>query len=322
MKKAMAAVGAILLACGGDDRVAPTPETWTERASLPEGALTAAVSFVLDDRIYVGTGLRNSYTGSFYAYDPARDSWATVASLPSDERAHAVGFAIGDFGYVGLGHNCVGAGLCSFQYFNDLWRYDPRDDTWTRVADFPGTPRAFASSFVVGGRAYVTGGGSFDQIDTWEYDPAGNSWTRKADYPGQCVGRGTAFSLGGRGYVGLGYSDGPCRDFWRYDPASDTWTAIATFPGAARWDALGFSAADVAYVASGAQDTTYLADLWSYDPADDTWARLPTTLPGAGRSQMIAGVVGTGVFLGLGTSDEFVGPTASFDDLWEYAADR
>src|SRR2546423_11265296 len=243
----LTATAVLVSACGGDSGASsgppppPPPNSWVQKASLPGGPLAGAASFVVQGKLYVGTGFRNGFIWSFYEYDPTTNSWTNAMNFPADQRSNGIAFAIGDYGYVGLGSNFVCGGLCTFNYFKDLWRYDPRTFSWVRMADFPGTARGFAASLVIGDKAYVTGGSSANDYDMWEYDPATNSWTKKADYPGRCAGRSTAFSLAGKGYVGLGYSNGACTDFWRYDPSANSWTAIATFPGVARLDALGLS---------------------------------------------------------------------------------
>lgn len=64
---------------------------------------------------------------------------------------------------------------------------DPANDSWVKVADFPGqTGRSGAVAFVMGNKAYVgTGYNGKDRLkDFWEYDPATNSGTRKADFGG------------------------------------------------------------------------------------------------------------------------------------------
>jgi len=315
-------LGAILvLACGGDGGTAPPPppaKIWVQKASLPDGPLAGAVSFVAQGKLYVGTGFRNGFEFSFREYDPTLDTWTYVVPIPVGVRANAIAFAIGDYGYVGLGSNFSCGTPCTFNYFKDLWRFDPRTWAWDRMADFPGTARSFASSFVIGDKAYVTGGSFVNDYDTWEYDPSANAWTKKADYPGGCASRGTAFSVGGKGYVGLGSKDGYCADFWRYDPSADSWTAIAAFPGPSRYDALGFSVGNVPFIVGGAREVNYLNDVWTYNPANDTWVQLETTYPGKGRSQMIALVLAGRVFLGLGTISGTGGLDTRFADFWEY----
>ena len=292
-----------------------------------------AVSFVVHGKLYVGAGLRRTFTNSFYQFDPTSNSWKEVAALPAEVRSNGVGFAIGDYGYVGLGGNfCLDVaaetGTCDFRYFNDLWRYDPQNDGWRRAADFPGSGRVSAAAFVVRDRAYVTGLSTSGIYDMWEYEPVGNSWTRKADYPGGCGVRGSAFSTAGYGYVGFGYSNGAaCQDFWRYEPFADSWTPIAAFPGSARHEAVGFSdglldnpPGFVAAGSDGARDPNYLTDIWTYNAAGDTWIEVPTVYPGKGRSQMVAGILDGRFFMGLGTDNTIGGNR--FDDWWEYVPDN
>ncbi len=97
------------------------------------------------------------------------------------------------------------------------------------MADFPGQSRAFAFAFVIGGKAYVGGGGhyrytSWDLIsnlyDLWEYDPASDSWTRMQDFPSANIAgkRFQATGIGQYGYFGVG------NNFYRYDPSANQWT--------------------------------------------------------------------------------------------------
>ncbi|MXY27340.1 hypothetical protein F4Y59_04140 [Candidatus Poribacteria bacterium] len=113
--------------------------------------------------------------------------------------------------------------------------YDPRTNTWERLADMP-TARAHARAAVVDGKIYVIGG--YAGIDnrgenlrfpkvTEVYDPQTDTWERKQD---MLVAR-RSFGIGvvaGKIYVigGLNYLIKP----WRldlvemYDPDTDTWS--------------------------------------------------------------------------------------------------
>jgi N-acetylneuraminic acid mutarotase len=294
----------------------PPANSWVQRASYPGGPLASAVSFVIGDKLYAGTGFRNGYINSFQQYDPSHDTWTAIPPLPGQIRADAVAFAIGGYGYVGLGQNCLGSGNCLFTYFKDFWRYDPTNNVWTAAADFPGTGRSTASAFVIGQRAYIAGGSTAGDNDVWEFEPVTNKWTQKASFPGECISRTTAFAVGANGYVGLG--NPACADFWRYDAASDTWAAIAPFAGSGRNEAAGISSTTAGFVAGGALDVTYFSDIWTYNPANNSWVKLNTTYPGKGRSEMIADIVGGRFFFGLGTVNATGGPTDRFDDFWEY----
>ena len=316
----LASLGFLLLAaCGENAGPPPPPNSWVQRDALPGGGVSGASSFVIDDRIYIANGIRNSYVNTVYRYDPAQNSWEQFPNTPTDVRINAIGFAIGGYGYMGLGDNCLGAGLCTFTYFNDLWRLDPTARLWTKMADFPGTARANAVSFVIGDKAYVTGGSFATEIDTWQYNPAINVWTKKADFPGACMSRASAFTIGTTGYVGLGIGvSGGCKEFWAYDTTADSWTAVASFPGDARYDAVGFAIGDTGFVVGAVVAPGHVTEMWTYSASGNTWSQRQTTYPGKALVEMIAGVAGGRIFVGLGNDSPTGGPQDRFADFWEY----
>ena len=59
-----------------------------------------------------------------------------------------MGFSIGGTGYLGTGTGSTGA-------TSDFWAYDPAANTWTRKADFGGSPRYLAVGFSIGGTGYL-----------------------------------------------------------------------------------------------------------------------------------------------------------------------
>ena len=145
--------------------------------------------------------------------------WLEKASFPGIERSFAIGFVIDGKAYVGLGHG-----------ENDLWKYDPVDDSWEQMADFPLSQSFWSASFVVGEKAYVVGGISGSDrdgtSDVWEYNSNLNTWSQLNDFPG--AGKHTLFSFAtsDKGYVGGGYlSRTYSTDFWEYNPSSDSWAA-------------------------------------------------------------------------------------------------
>ncbi|WP_339699270.1 kelch repeat-containing protein [uncultured Roseivirga sp.] len=312
----------------GNELMFSTSESnvWIDQTNYPGGHLSRAVSFVVDDELFIGTGLHDSFVNSFYKYNSKIGSWGLISSLPSNPRAEGIGFSVGDYGYVGLGYQCVGSGLCSFQYYNDLWRYDPASNSWQEMSSFPGTPRAFATSFVIGDKAYITGGSSSGDNDLWEYNTLTDSWAKKTDYPGSCFSRGISFSLNGKGYVGFGWSSGTCNDFWEYDPITDTWTQKDNFPGEPRYSAYAFSYMNKGYLGSGVNqqrsNSDYLTDLWEYSQSDDQWTKLNTEYPGKGRINMISEVLDNRIFIGLGGNSTLGGPGNRFDDIWEYIPEQ
>jgi N-acetylneuraminic acid mutarotase len=58
------------------------------------------------------------------------------------------------------------------KYLNDVWEYDPVLDSWTRIEDFPGSPRFGARAVVIGSGAYIIGGyGGIYEKDMWLFSP-------------------------------------------------------------------------------------------------------------------------------------------------------
>lgn len=322
-----------LVGCSDEAEMSKDPgkNSWKSLAKFPAGSLSEAVSFTVGENLFVGTGLtgvsssnlNNNYVNKFYVFSTDENSWNAIASLPSDIRANAISFSIGSYGYVGLGMNCLGTGNCAYSYFNDLWRYDPANDSWAQMADFPGTPRAYATSFVIGEKAYVMGGSTIDQSELWEYNSKSNEWMKKSDYPGICNSRAVSFSLDGLGYVGLGMGRRfSSNEFWEYNPITDTWIEKQEFPGEARYDASAFSFMGKGYLACGiyqeSTDHKYLTDIWVYDNANDVWTQVNTIYPGMGRLNLIGGVIDSRLILGLGSDNYFARPSDGIDDIWEY----
>ncbi|MFK7908902.1 MAG: Kelch repeat-containing protein [Chitinophagales bacterium] len=298
------------------------PNTWISKASYGGEHLFGAASFVIDDRLFVGTGLHDNHVKHFYEFDYQKNTWEKIASFPSDERVNAIGFTAGGYGYVGLGKNCIGAGVCTHVYYNDLWRYNPQNNSWTKMSDFPESPRSSFTCFVIEDKAYVSGGYLDNEKDLWEYNTSTDTWTQKADYPGASISAQTSFSLNNKGYLGLGWDDGANDDFWEYDPITDTWTQKGNFPGQARQAALDFTLSNEGYLVGGVNSddfpAQYFTDMWKYNPENDTWIQIETNYPGKGRIQMISGIIGNKIIIGLGGNDGGFAPYDRFEDVWEY----
>ena len=70
------------------------------------------------------------------------------APMPSP-RASAVSFVMDDMAYVFAGRDSAD------NYLNDLWRYDPQQDEWSRVGTTPLVGRVNATACVYGDRVYL-----------------------------------------------------------------------------------------------------------------------------------------------------------------------
>ena len=109
--------------------------TWTKIGDFPGGKRTGAVTFTIENNVYVSCGKDD---GGVYKNDlwMARQTtgdfltWVQRRSLPGEAREEAVGFALGETGYVGTGKNESGEAL------SDFWRYNPFTNNWDQRANF------------------------------------------------------------------------------------------------------------------------------------------------------------------------------------------
>lgn len=259
-------IGGLGYLCGGLDTAEvihkdlwaydPQTDAWTQKADLPGSGRRDAISFVVNNFAFVGSGM-DSISGptgntlkDFWRYNPTSNSWTAIADFPGaggEGVYFATGFAVGGKGYLCGGK--TGPNL----YSSQLWEYKPGNNQWIQRASFPGGVRYQMSSFVVGSKAYV-GMGTDQNIfkkDMYCYDPGANTWQTIAPFPGYERGAASTFTLEGRGFVCLGNNGGLLSDLIEYNPESDTWTLRAAFGGSERKSAVSFVIDNKAYVGTG-----------------------------------------------------------------------
>jgi len=134
----------------------PNLDSWSTKLTLAEElGRISTVSFVIDNKAYIGTGLGDfAYFNDLWEFDPQTNGWIRKADLPLGIRYGAIAFTIGSLGYVGSGDY-----VFNFPYDNYFWSYNKSSNTWTRKADIPGGEhRANAFGFSIGSYGYVGGG--------------------------------------------------------------------------------------------------------------------------------------------------------------------
>ncbi|SNR54328.1 Ig-like domain (group 2) [Maribacter sedimenticola] len=287
---------------------------WNLKADFgSERGRYGAVSFSIGDKAYVGLGRDESYSydifgdeyisnagsfkNDFWEYNPETDTWRKLNNFPGEGRTGAVGFSIDGKGYVGLGfysdgtRNDVGY-TSTFEFKQDFWEYNPYDDSWTQLEDFPGEARTKSASFVIDNKGYVAcGRGKFDsKRDFWEFSPSDQSWKQLVDYPVE--GRTpVGFSINNKGYVWS--SNG----FWEYSLNTGSWDEKqnAEIQDTFYYDVKGFSINGDAYICL---DTN---SFFKYNPTNNEWTNLPDRFPDSkGREAKTSFVVNEKAFLGLG----------------------
>ncbi|MGC1244040.1 MAG: kelch repeat-containing protein [Chryseosolibacter sp.] len=256
-------------------------DSWTPKASFEGGGRFGATGIGIGDKGYIGLGVDLSgYLTDFWEYDPVTNAWSQKADFEGTARMGATGFTIGGKGYIGTGSNTPGD--INWQWFNDLWEYDPATNDWTQKASFNALGRGTAVGFSIGGKGYI-GTGQYRQdrfhnaiylSDFWEYDPVADSWLQRANVPEQGRHAASGFAIGDKGYVGMGvyYYDTRKKDWWQYDPVANTWTRKNDFPGLPRYHASSLTIGDRGYVGMGGY-YSLLKDFWEYNPATDSWCR-------------------------------------------------
>lgn len=334
----VASTALVQLSCNKDDDEDKLGNWF--RKDLPSygGAIrTNAVSFVIGDVGYIGTGYTNETVPrvkDIWAYNATSKIWSQIEPFPGTGRNNATAFVLKGKAYVGGGYD--GVLTVDNGYKKDYYEYDPSTNKWKSVADFAGGTRQFATSFVVNDRAYVGLGynGTNYYQDFYEFDPSSGTtgkWTEIATFVGGKRTGAISFTIGGKAYVGFGKSNSgsSTKDMYSFDPAGNSgkgaWTRIEFADGFDQ-DAFPARAYGLALVING---KSYIvggegrSDVWEYDPGANSWIERASFAAGGGRGFAGGFVVGNIGYFGTGSSagsgggtDDFWGfdPTAAIDD--------
>lgn len=147
-------------------------DTWTQSVGFGGDKRKDAMVFVLDNKAYLGTGLRNgAYQSDFYVFDGLSETWTRLTDLDDDDADFSVLLASGTaFTLDGLGYVATGE---ASGVSKNLWVYNPVTDIWDEQPDFEGSARQDAVSFSFSDKAFVLMGrsGSYYFDDNWEYRP-------------------------------------------------------------------------------------------------------------------------------------------------------
>ncbi|HTF19991.1 MAG TPA: kelch repeat-containing protein [Chryseolinea sp.] len=206
---------------------------WTELPKVPMTSRTGALSFIVDGKLYYGTGTTSSsYLKDLWEYDLTTGVWTQKADFPGVERSGATTFTLGSSVYVGFGRN---AGANSLK---DLYRYSPSTNTWTASVNYPNNNTIYEPGvFVANGYAYLIGGyrGGFGTVnELWRFD--GATWTQLNPLPGETRREPMVFTANGKAYVGggtkevSGSTSYTGKEFWEYTISTDTWKQLKNLP--------------------------------------------------------------------------------------------
>jgi len=285
--------------------IGQTQNFWTKKSDFSGLKRERAVSFTIDGKGYIGTGVDTTdvVKADFWAYDPLLDAWTQVANIPGDARRNAVSFSINNLGYVGTGMNNADANLGN--PLNDFWAYDAVSNSWTTKASFPGSLSSgvyFATGFSADNKGYICGGkrGPNNYTDEfWEYKPTTDQWTQRQNFPGGVRYQLCSFVVDNLAYIGLGVDQDVYRkDFWQYNPATNGWIQKNDFIGGERGAVSTFSLGQRGFICLGS-DGGFKGDLWEYNPFSDAWSPR-AGYGGSNRKNAVAFTINNLAYVGTG----------------------
>lgn len=236
------------------------PDQWIPKADLGGVGRYGAISFVLNDKAYVGTGVDGvaDILNDLWQYDPLTNAWIQKANIPVG-RYGAVGFSL-------MGNGYVATGFSNSQYLDDVWKYIPSSNQWVQKNDFPGSLRYYSTA--VANETFQTAyliGGYPESNDVWYYLPGSDTWVQLGNFPKTIYGA-VGFLLEGYLCVGSGVQNGSYSgDFYYYDPQSYQWYYLTTMGGTPRSAAVAMVIGSNAYVGTGNNSDTPLNDFWRYN---------------------------------------------------------
>lgn len=200
----------------------PSTDSWDKLAGFPGGDTDGTFSFVMNDKIYVGSGYAYlTMRNYFWCYYPEDNRWVRLNDLPGDNRFGPVGCSDGEKAYYGAGFKAVN--------MNDWWEYDMVKDSWRERRSIPGK-RVQGTALTVGNRFFVSSGRYFNgknnlinpgklYNDILEYEPARNRWHNRGEIPGGPRENAVSFVIGNKAYIGFGENDeGVLNDLWCFEP--------------------------------------------------------------------------------------------------------
>lgn len=151
-----------------------------------------------------------------------------------------------------------------------FFKYNPVEDSWEQLNDYPGPNRGLGMGTQYEGKAYFGFGNdaSLSYLnDFWEYDPQTDTFTELPSCG--CLPRFHPAIVGHNGkiYVGMGDNDtGDLDDWWSYDIQTQQWEQKESIPGI-RHHPYFFSIGEYIYVGGGHDSNWY-----QYNPIEDDWS--------------------------------------------------
>ena len=314
---------AIIILSAGCERNSPVQIIpFEKKSSMPGSGRASAVSFAVNGKGYVALGRNaaNVQLNDCWEYDPATDSWRQKSAFPGIPRVKATAAVLNGKAYIGLGHNNSIGVYNAESLLRDFWEYNPENDSWRRLADFPSNFSVACVSFVQNEVLYV--GHGFSEAgfggELWSYQPEKDKWIRLNDFKRKKRFGSVACSNGLQTFFGTGFQNGNWNDWWEYNPTTDSWTELKPMPDKGRVNGVALSVNHRFFVAAGRHFGGNLtgghvkSDLLEYDAAKNKWYKRGD-ISGGGRENAVAFTIDGKGYIGFGENDEKV-----LNDFWSF----
>ena len=203
------------------------------------------------------------------SFDAGAQAWEQVNNSPFRDD-HTNGFGFEGKAYVFRGTPTTTPGG---DQANEVWQYDPTDDSWTMLTYFPGPSRRISIGDDWDGKYYYgfgIGGPDGRLSDLWVFDPVDTSFTELPSCP--CIGRShpSLIAHNDKIFMGAGSSgNGDVKDWWEYDIPTQVWSQKEDIPGGNRHHMFHFSSGKYVYVGGG-----HVANWNQYDPETEEWTAI------------------------------------------------
>ena len=158
---------------------------WHYVTDIPGLPRTQAVSFAIDSKAYIGTGVyqNDMYLEDMWEYDTETGAWTQKANYPEGKVRGLTAFAVNGKGYAGLGYKRNGTN--EGEKMDSFYEYDPITNTWTRKHDYPGGWNGYYSreATSLNGKGYFiteiypVPSGTPNGVNLYEYNPNNDRWT-------------------------------------------------------------------------------------------------------------------------------------------------
>lgn len=191
-----------------------TDDLWEPVATGPSLSRTG-FCFSIGQFGYIGGGEGNR---SFWKYDASKDTWSAIDDLPFT-KCSAYAFSMNGKGYaMGGGEECWDPSQ------QDVWRFDPTNNSWTRLHDAPSSFWGTMDLAYTESKIYVRG--PYD--DVMEYTPLTDSWKGTPVYIDPNNQKHLMYSLNG-GLVAYNYSYNYVTKLHFFDFATEEWTSFEKY---------------------------------------------------------------------------------------------